>query len=48
MNDTELQNYLDSMKKFKDKIKADKKLSLDLLVRAGICDKEGQLETVYR
>ncbi len=48
MNDKELNNYIDEMKKYREKIKADKKLSLELLVKAGICNSKGQLQPVYR
>jgi hypothetical protein len=48
MSDKELYEYIEQMKKYTEKVKADKKLSLEVLVKAGVCNKDGQLETIYK
>lgn len=48
MSDKELFDYIEQMKKYTEKVKADKKLSLEVLVKAGDCNKEGQLEAIYK
>jgi len=48
MSDKELSEYIKQMKKYTEKVKADKKLSLEMLVNAGICDEDGKLEKVYK
>lgn len=48
MNEKEINEYIEKMKKYKEKVKAEKELSLELLVKAGIYDPKGQLEPVYR
>ena len=48
MSEKEIQKYVEEMKKFAKSKSRSKKNVLEFLVKAGICDNEGQLKPQYR
>ena len=48
MSEKEIQKYIEKMKRFTKTTSKSKKNALEFLVKAGICDSNGQLKPQYR
>lgn len=48
MNEQALEKYLEEMEEFRKRIGEKEDISLELLIKAGICNEQGKLEPEYR